>query len=74
MHHRVADAPWSDQTLLSAVAERVVPQLIDGEQMVHRIVGDTGFLKKGKHSVRVARQYCGQTGQLSRGGIAVDRY
>ena len=55
MHHRVADAAWHDQALLSSVAERVLPQLIDGDETVHWIVDDTGSPKKDKHSVGKVR-------------------
>jgi len=71
MHHLVADAPWSDEAMLSAVAERVLPKLIEADGVVHWIVDDTGFPKKGKHSVGVARQYCGQTGKQDNCRVAV---
>lgn len=71
MHHLVADAPWSDETLLSAVAEQVLPKLTEKDGKVHWIVDDTGFPKKGKHSVGVAHQYCGQTGKQDNCRVAV---
>lgn len=71
MHHLVADAPWSDEAMLSAVAERVLPKLMEAAGAVHWIVDDTGFPKKGKHSVGVARQYCGQTGKQDNCRVAV---
>lgn len=71
MHHLVADAPWGDEAMLSAVAERVLPKLIEAHGAVRWIVDDTGFPKKGKHSVGVARQYCGQTGKQDNCRVAV---
>lgn len=71
MHHLVAEAPWSDEAMLSAVAERVLPKLIEAGGPVHWIVDDTGFAKKGRHSVGVARQYCGQTGKQDNCRVAV---
>lgn len=71
MHHLVAEAPWSDDALLSAVAEQVLPKLVGEDAPVYWIVDDTGFPKKGKHSVGVARQYCGQTGKTDNCRVAV---
>lgn len=71
MHHLVADAPWSDGAMLSAVAEAVLPKLLGEGDPVRWIVDDTGFPKKGKHSVGVARQYCGQTGKTDNCRVAV---
>jgi SRSO17 transposase len=71
MHHLVADAPWSDQAMLSAVAEAVLPEVVRDGDPVHWIIDDTGLPKKGKHSVGVARQYCGQTGKQDNCRVAV---
>jgi SRSO17 transposase len=70
MHHLVADARWSDQGLLSAVAGEVVPVLARGEPC-YWIIDDTGMRKYGKHSVGVARQYCGQLGKTENCQVAV---
>lgn len=71
MHHLVADAQWSDETMLSAVAKQVLPKLINEGDPVIWIVDDTGFPKKGRHSVGVAHQYCGQTGKQDNCRVAV---
>src|ERR1700729_1097528 len=72
LHHFVADAPWSDQAVLDAVRgcvlERVKRRAGSPEAL---IIDDTGFPKKGKHSVGVARQYCGQLGKQDNCQVAV---
>src|SRR5579862_8161993 len=71
LHHLVAKAPWSDQRLLDEVRNRVLPAMQKHGPVVAWVVDDTGFPKKGKHSVGVARQYCGQVGKQDNCRVAV---
>ena len=63
LHHLVADAPWNDAAMLGQVRQQVLPAMEKNGPIVAWIVDDTGFPKQGKHSVGVARQYCGQIGK-----------
>src|SRR6202050_383936 len=69
--HLVAQAPWSDQAVLSRVRKRVLPSITRDEPVQAWIIDDTGFPKKGSHSVGVARQYCGQLGKQDNCQVAV---
>ena len=61
--HFVANAPWSDEAVLTKIRQMVLPKIEVLGPIEAVIVDDTGFPKKGKHSVGVARQYCGQLGK-----------
>src|SRR4051794_11916209 len=71
LHHFVAQGVWSDAALLEAVRRYVVPKIERHGPITAWIVDDTGIPKKGRHSVGVARQYCGQTGKRDNCQVAV---
>src|SRR6204780_3579929 len=71
LHHVVADAPWNDEAVLGSVRERVLGAMKQNGPVAAWIVDDTGFTKKGTHSVGVARQYCGQVGKQDNCQVAV---
>lgn len=70
LHHFVAKSEWSDEQMLRRVAQWVVPHM-DMSGGGFWIVDDTGFPKKGVHSVGVARQYCGVLGKQDNCQVAV---
>jgi SRSO17 transposase len=71
LHHLVADAPWDDEVLLDRALDTVLPAMLRQGPVVAWVVDDTGFPKKGKHSVGVTRQYCGQVGKQDNCRVAV---
>jgi SRSO17 transposase len=69
--HFVGQSPWSDAALLGRVRDWVLPMIERHGAIRAWIIDDTGFPKKGKHSVGVARQYCGQLGKQDNCQVAV---
>jgi SRSO17 transposase len=51
--HFVGNAPWSDAAMLARVGELVLPAIERSGPVEAWIIDDTGFPKKGRHSVGV---------------------
>lgn len=71
LHHFVAKAPWDETKLMAAVRAFVLPVMEKTAPVRAWIIDDTGIPKKGKHSVGVTRQYCGELGKQDNCQVAV---
>jgi len=69
--HFVGEGRWSDEQVLAKVREMALPAIERQGPIEAWIIDDTGFPKKGTHSVGVARQYCGQLGKQDNCQVAV---
>jgi SRSO17 transposase len=69
--HFVGQSEWSDEKVLAKVRELVLPAIERHGPIEVWIIDDTSFPKKGKHSVGVATQYCGQVGHEDNCQVAV---
>jgi SRSO17 transposase len=61
LHHFISTSPWTCEPLeeeLVHAAERLL-----GRPDAVLVIDDTALVKQGRHSVGVARQYCGQLGK-----------
>src|SRR5712691_495696 len=69
--HFVANAPWSDERMLTKVREMVLPVIERHGPIEAWIIDDTSYPKQGTHSVGVHHQYCGQLGKQANCQVAV---
>lgn len=71
MHHFVASAPWEAAAVLRVARDWVLEPMTRHGPVGAWIVDDTAYPKKGRHSVGVARQYCGALGKPDNCQVAV---
>jgi SRSO17 transposase len=63
--HFAVDSKWSDRDVRHQAARYALEAMTQREPVEAWIVDDTGFLKQGKHSVGVQRQYTGSAGKVA---------
>ncbi len=69
--HFAVDSRWSDREVRQEAARYALDAMTQREPVEVWIVDDTGFLKQGKHSVGVQRQYTGSAGKITNCQIGV---
>jgi SRSO17 transposase len=70
LHHFIANSPWDHRPVLDKVA-RDANALLGGTDDSFLVIDETGFPKKGRDSVGVARQWCGRLGKVDNCQTAV---
>jgi SRSO17 transposase len=63
--HFVGRSHWDDRAVRLEAARYALAELQKHERITTWVIDDTGFLKQGKHSVGVQRQYTGSAGKIA---------
>jgi SRSO17 transposase len=71
LQHSVASPAWDDAPLRRLLVEKA-DALVGGRGAV-LVVDDTALPKQGRHSVGVARQYCGRLGKRANSDVCKGR-
>lgn len=69
--HFLGRSTWDDRAVRLEAARYAIEALEKRERITTWIVDDTGFLKQGKNSVGVQRQYTGSAGKIANCQIGV---
>jgi len=70
LQHFISDSPWNPQDLMDHVSKEASSKMT-GQKLIGLHIDESGNRKKGKHSVGVAAQYCGNVGKVDNSQVAV---
>jgi SRSO17 transposase len=70
MQHFITESPWDYRELIDKIALDVSNSL-PRRKLTGLIIDESGWEKKGKKSVGVAPQYCGNVGKIANSQVAV---
>jgi SRSO17 transposase len=70
LQHFITHSPWDEKPVIRQIQTEVV-DMIGDEVNGSLHVDESGFLKDGKHSVGVQRQYCGRFGKVDNCQVGV---
>jgi SRSO17 transposase len=71
LQYFITESTWDDHEVRLAAARHALAEMTRIARPWAWIVDDTGFLKQGKHSVGVQRQYTGSAGKITNCQIGV---
>ena len=69
--HFVSNSPWDDHAVRLHAARYAIGAMTEQAPITSWILDDTGFLKQGRHSVGVQRQYTGFAGKTTNCQIGI---
>jgi SRSO17 transposase len=69
--HFISTSKWSDENVRLLGAAHALDAMREQSRVETWIIDDTGFLKQGKHSVGVQRQYTGSAGKVTNCQVGV---
>lgn len=70
LQHFISDSPWDAQELMDSVSKQASSSL-NGNKLIGLHIDESGNRKKGRHSIGVAPQYCGNVGKVDNSQVAV---
>jgi len=70
LHHFISNSQWDEEGVISEI-QRQVSELIGNPAHGSVHLDESGFIKSGKNSVGVNRQYCGRFGKVENCQVGV---
>jgi SRSO17 transposase len=70
LHHFLTHSPWDDEAVCAQIS-RMANDFVGGTDDSCLLIDPSGIPKKGRHSVGVARQYCGNLGKVDNCQVGV---